>query len=432
LLRAVAQPSLLPTPHDCAAVARNRTRGWLFAALALVVAMHVASFSRPHVEGDEVVYQTLAQEMNWDFSHYTTMDHPRIREFPSQAYRLPLYFHPPLFPYVLKLGGLLGQPVAVGLLFQLAAMVLLIYSLWRAALRQGVRDASLAVLLLLTLTCPVLNFSTALLHIDGLMAAFLTSGILLFYESTEVSSVKLTVVSALLLALALNTKFNSLIALPLVAFVQLAHLWRARSAPENHGNAAWRCWKNWRLFMILVAVLLPLGGWHYLRMLGTYGTLFPFSLRPSARTLNFSVYTRMVHERTRAQMFLHLILLIPATLALLSPWIWKGLRMGGRGKVFVALCVACFAVLFLFTFGQDNLFRQERYYSAFLPFMYLTMVLLIDRLAAVPRERYLSWTVLSSGLMLCTVFLNVVLGYKSSFIAPALVDFLPFLDFLAS
>jgi len=27
--------------------------------------------------------------------------------------------------------------------------------------------------------------------------------------------------------------------------------------------------------------------------------------------------------------------------------------------------------------------------------------------------------------------LNVVLGYKSSFIAPALVDFLPFLDFLA-
>ena len=60
LLRAVAQPSLLPTPHDCAAVARNRTRGWLFAALALVVAMHVASFSRPHVEGDEVVFQTLA------------------------------------------------------------------------------------------------------------------------------------------------------------------------------------------------------------------------------------------------------------------------------------------------------------------------------------------------------------------------------------
>jgi 4-amino-4-deoxy-L-arabinose transferase-like glycosyltransferase len=427
----VTESCKLPTPDAHTPRARGRIVSWLFAAFALLIATHIPSFLRPHLEGDEEVYQVLAREMNWDFSHYTTMDDARIREFPSQAYRLPLYFHPPLFPYVLKIGGVLGKPVVVGLLFQIAAMLLLIYSLWRAAVKQGLRDASLAALLLLTLTCPVLNFSTSLLHLDGLMAAFLTSGLLLYYEATQSRSMKLTAVAALLLALALNTKFNSLIALPLVGVVQLAHLWRTRAEHGIRGYAGLMRWEHWRLFVLLVALLVPLGGWHYFRMLGTYGTLFPFSLRPSERTLNFSIYTRMVHQRTRSQMFLHLLLLVPAATALLSPWIWKGLRADSRGRVFVTLCLACFALLFLVTFAQDNLFRQERYYCIFLPFMYLSLVLLVDRLEDVARERYLSWIVLSSGLMLCTVFLNVVLGYKSSFIAPALVDFLPFLDFLA-
>ena len=62
--------------------------------LLLCVLMHAKSFSVSHIEGDEIVYLTLAREMNWDFSGYSTQHDAAVRRFPHSIYRQELFHHP--------------------------------------------------------------------------------------------------------------------------------------------------------------------------------------------------------------------------------------------------------------------------------------------------------------------------------------------------
>lgn len=103
---------------------------WLLFAL-----LHLNAFFVAHVEGDEVVYLTLSREMNWDLTHYTTKDDPIVSQFPHNSYRLPLFTHPPLFPWLLKVGDTLGNSIATGLTIELLAMGLLFVFTARLMLR---------------------------------------------------------------------------------------------------------------------------------------------------------------------------------------------------------------------------------------------------------------------------------------------------------
>ncbi|RME85634.1 MAG: hypothetical protein D6785_04170, partial [Planctomycetota bacterium] len=104
--------------------------GILLISMLIVLATHIPFFFFPHHEGDEMVYLALAQEMNWDFSHYTTKDHPIIARYSSfQTHRQPLFVHPPLYPYLLKIGFLFGYPIQVGLLIPMGSLLLFLYKL---------------------------------------------------------------------------------------------------------------------------------------------------------------------------------------------------------------------------------------------------------------------------------------------------------------
>src|SRR4051812_42550630 len=110
---------------------------WGLATLVSLL-LHAPSFTMIHNEGDEVVYQGLASEMNWDLSRYSTAGIPQLRHFPFSIYRHPLSHQPPLYPLVLKLGQALHDPVLMGLLFNNLAMALLLYFAWRWAVLTGI------------------------------------------------------------------------------------------------------------------------------------------------------------------------------------------------------------------------------------------------------------------------------------------------------
>ena len=141
--------------------------------LLLCVLMHAKSFSVSHIEGDEIVYLTLAREMNWDFSGYSTQHDAAVRRFPHSIYRQELFHHPPLYPLVLKIGMLFQQAVFFGLAFQVLAMALLLIFARRAAQLCELPPRLQAVLYAGMTFGPLLMFSTGRLHHDGLLAIFL-------------------------------------------------------------------------------------------------------------------------------------------------------------------------------------------------------------------------------------------------------------------
>ena len=142
----------------------------LFCALSIL--LHLKSFTVRHIEGDELVYLTLAKEVNWDLSHYTTMDDPQISQFPYGTYKQPLFIHPPLFPLVLKIGYALGNPVMIGLIFQNLAMMFLLFFVWRTCVFFDITRNLVPMIYATFVFCPILLFSTTRLHIDGLLAIF--------------------------------------------------------------------------------------------------------------------------------------------------------------------------------------------------------------------------------------------------------------------
>ncbi len=198
----------------------------LFCALSIL--LHLKSFTVKHVEGDEVVYLTLAREVNWDLSHYTTMDDPRVSQFPYGTYQAPLFIHPPLFPLVLKIGYALGNPVMVGLIFQNLAMMFLLFFVWRVCVFLDISKYLVPIVFATFIFCPILLFDTTRLHMDGLLAIFAFCGISLYIEAIYSESVPKAFYAGLILITALNIKFQAVLILPPLLFIQAAYLYSKR------------------------------------------------------------------------------------------------------------------------------------------------------------------------------------------------------------
>jgi len=156
---------------------------WIISGLA-----HVKSFSATHIEGDETVYLTLSQEMNWNLTHYTTMDDPKVSHYPYATYRHPLFVHPPLYPLILKIGGIFGQPLVAGLLFVNLSMGLLLLYAWRVMVMLQISPRWSVVAFVGIVFCPLLFFSTSRLHTDGLLAIWLTCALVAYMEALDTES----------------------------------------------------------------------------------------------------------------------------------------------------------------------------------------------------------------------------------------------------
>lgn len=405
-------------------------------SVAASLFLHARTFWLRHEESDEVVYLALARRMSWTFSNYSTRDIPEFRLAPYSIYRQPLFHQPPLYPLILKLGSRIGNPTTCGLVFSCGSMVLLLWAAWRwmifAQMPPAWATAGFAGLIF----CPLLLASTSLLHLDGLLGIYAASGMVFYIEALDQRSASKAALAGLLLAAALNLRYNSLLLLPLIPALQafqLFRLTRGASGKCARGGLDWKYTsrkviqekRNWTVFAIVVLSLMILGFPHYYRILATYGTLNPGSfikLEPGAE--HFSSYIALILRRRPWKMALYLVCVFPILLVWLSPTpyrlIVRGLWEGSWAVVPLAIFLYMLPVEFAFSY------QQMRFFAAETPFLYLGVPCLLRSASESARNVLFALGSTSLFSMITTGFVRTVFSPPDAVeIIPSLFYYLP-------
>ncbi len=386
---------------------RAKARWWfvgLWVGSALVGGiLHARSFTQAHDEGDEVVYLALAKRMSWTLGDYSTRDIPGVRDFPDAIYRAPLFHQPPLWPLILKVGRLLGDPISFGLLFQNASLGLVGFYAARWLKRTG-EPPGWALISFAGLTlCPLLLSSTMLLHTDALLGIYLTCGILAYIEALENPTAWRILIASLLLVMAFNLRYNALLSLPLILALPVYHASMKDSTDS-------RRFPRWLAPLIVVAVVATVGLGHYYRVYATYGTILPSQIvRPDASIAQFSGYMKIVANRTPIRMLTLLFLTFPVWILFLTPWPYQAILHGVRQRSWGPVPLVIFLALMIAEFPFS--YRQMRYFAAETPWFYLGMPWLIRNLSGVGRG-------VCVGLAAATAFSLAITGFVRTVINP--------------
>src|SRR3990172_8100515 len=75
---------------------------------SFLFALHLVP--QPLIDWDEAVYLYLSEHMTWYFSQYTTQGSFIDNALPQGVYSSPVFHHPPLIPYLIKLFSFAGAP----------------------------------------------------------------------------------------------------------------------------------------------------------------------------------------------------------------------------------------------------------------------------------------------------------------------------------
>jgi len=399
----------------------------LFIIVSLIsILFHLKSFYLTHNEGDEIVLKTLAKEMNWDLSHYTTMDDKRVRQFPSKIYRQRLFFHPPFYALVLKFGQFLGDSVLWGLLFQNVSFILLIGFMCRVLFVLRLSRSAVVMALAFLVLCPVLLYSTTKLHVDGLLSIYFFCGVTLFVESLIKESLIKSFLSGILLIIALNMKYTALAMTPILFFVQVYYLYIKIDHDKNCQQIVFD-WENWKYFLIMGIPVLLLGGQHFVRFFLEYGTLSPRHFSTTMEeALAWNRFLVTVLSRTRFHSISYLLAIFPLFSIYLTPPLWiyckNHFKTKEWGFIYVAISVYLLVIFFLYSY------KQLRYLAPIFPFTYLAIILVWEK--ASPRvQKYYSGLIIISLFLMCTTgFRNIILFPLSAKIVPSIFDYIPFLQ----
>ncbi len=399
----------------------------LFCALSIL--LHLKSFTVRHIEGDEIVYLTLAREVNWDLSHYTTMDDPRVSQFPYGTYQAPLFIHPPLFPLILKIGYALGNPVMVGLIFQNLAMIFLLFFVWRVCVFLDISKYLVPIVFATFIFCPLLLFDTTRLHMDGLLAIFVFCGISLYIEALYTESVPKAFYAGLILITALNIKFQAVLILPPLLFIQVAYLYRKRYIyhEKKQTKPFLTDLHNWKCFSIVMILVLTIGLQHYYRVLFTFGNLMPWKYwTATGDPTQWNAFLKSMHMRTRPDMFFYLLSTFPILMILGTRFFFKSMKYyisRNKGEI-----IYFGMFIYLLTCAFIYQYTVMRYFALVFPFFYICIPLIIE-VATEPFKKIIIGGVgVSLLLMITTGFFNTIVFPETAKIVPSLIYYIPFLQ----
>jgi len=314
---------------------------------------------------------------------------------------------------ILKVLGLFGNPVLLGLGLLTLAHVYLLSCLKRGCDSLGISPKTSELAQIFMALCPVLAFTLNHLNLDGIFAvlAFSLAVQTLRISSSESVSSRSLLCCGFTLFLLANTKITGLIFYPPVIFM-LALKSRKGGFPDISP-------------MVRVAFLslMILGLAHYVLLTIMYGSVLPEEL------YRFSFpkgdFVDSILKRSRSQMSLYFLANFPFTVIFLLPQSWRSLlNSGAGGRFMAALTVYIAALIFLMSYNQ------ERYWAPFLPSMYLASAFIYDRALPARKNLFQSIALISGFLMTSTLFWNNQGNFESAVVKPALFAYLPFLQSL--
>jgi hypothetical protein len=449
------------------------TRAYLAAFLCcagITVLMHCPMLFKPHSEGDELVYYVLSQRMGWDLSNYTTKDDPRVNDLPYTIYRGPVFHHPPVLPFVLKIGSqftmnpllllpgvatprakadarsprVSGECVAAGFLFEVFVCIAALWYAWRFAVLVGLEPRWGIASLVGIAVCPLLLFSTVRIHHDGLTGLMLLCGLVAFAEALDKARMICAVEAAVWLVAALNVRFNAIAALPIILLMpfywKTGDHWKTvdrKPAERRDGKGAKKTkptqtalpvTRRRRLIGAVVGVaVLTLGVQHYFRLFAAYGTLWPTAMiQPLPGVAQFSPLLALVERMNRSWVCWELAAMFPLAILFAAPWNVRRFAEDLRERRWPPVFVGAFG--FLFAVQLVFAPKPVRYFAAVTPLMHLCWPYLLRTVPARPWLVWSTWGVagLTILLMVTTGFLNATLhDPDQAAVIPSLVFYWP-------
>lgn len=431
-----AAPAANPAPESVWNLGRHPVLFVLLLASALALLLHVPAFYRQNREGDELVYLELARAMKWDLSHYTTRESPQIRNFPYSIYRQPLFHHGPLYPLILKVGGLWNAPSEAGLLLGTVSVLGLLACI--AATRRVLPSdtISVAAALLFAAVEPLTLFTTTRLLHDATSGILLAAGFLTYVMALESRRIGTAVWAGLLFSAALNMRFNCLVALPLIPLLQLFSLYRqsfSSGSTVGTGSAAppdW--WKSvrtldhWIVFAVVMALVMTLGLEHFYRLFIHYGTISPSALIvPDADIERTLPIARFWSSQTRLQSAFHLLMMMPIVFLPFAPPVVVGAVRGLRRGEWSGALWGASAYLFLCWLAFSH--TQLRYAAVWTPMLCLTLPWALNLTARRFPKTVVSLLAFTAVSSLSSAFMSTVIDQTTGEIVPTVYFYLPFL-----
>ena len=201
----------------------------LFAGMGLILLLlHFNIYEKKIIDLDEIVYLHLAENMGWDCTNYNTVKLFPPGHYPRAVYSSPVFHHPPLIPYMIKMVSAFGIPASkaartINLLFLMSGII---YLYLLTEILAGRAAALLSSLLMLV--CPVFLLETNLIHIDQFQAYFLLAGLYHYFHAEKNGKSQHLYVSGGFFALSMLVKFTSPVLFVFPVLLALRHFVRFR------------------------------------------------------------------------------------------------------------------------------------------------------------------------------------------------------------
>lgn len=269
--------------------------------VTLFIILLVTSIMLPHMEGDELVYQTLGSKLS-SGQLYSLQDTALLKYLSPDIYNTPIFFRPPLFSIYLavlyKSLGVVGFRIAPVLVYMLLCFALykIVYHITKS------KNTALKSLVLST-TSTLMLFSSVQIRLDLFMTLMATISFyyVLLYRNTK--KYKYILYSGLFLVFAVLTNYTAIILYPFFLFAVLYK-------------------KNVRtIVMPLLVFVLPvllIVIWFYLYFIQYHMTFASLFSKPSATMLEKYAYIRYVHDRPFYYYFLTFFIVNPIYLFVFS------------------------------------------------------------------------------------------------------------------
>jgi 4-amino-4-deoxy-L-arabinose transferase-like glycosyltransferase len=321
---------------------RSRTVDAIVLAIFLsALACRSVAFFRPHLEGDEVVYAALVENLDAGRG-YTLQGHPLLerRDIVRETYGRPLFFHPPggiaLFWALHALFGEAGFGLA-----QLLAFTVFFWAMLSLASQSFGSLSGLQALLVASLAgfTPIMTHVVSRFWLDGPLLAFATAAAAVFLRACRRESLAWAGVAGLLLGYASLIKPTALLVVPgTIALAWAAGAPRSLRSLLRHGL----CWVG-----VAACLLAPWQAyqWH---VIGN-----PFAVSPGRPAPRLLAINRFVHYLTVVRSPWIYLSLLPRVVWTLGPSLlllvarWRdasvrrvGLALGSWIGVVVAVHVA--------------------------------------------------------------------------------------------
>lgn len=265
----------------------------ILAMIIIVGFIHAGIFRQPVIDWDEVVYIYLSENMGWDLSNYTTKGSFIDKSLPQSCSSSPVFYHPPLFPYLLKTASIVFDThVAAKILNIIFVLLSVVYVYLLSQSLSGSTAAIMATAF--WIVCPIFNLESNIVHLDFPLTVFVLAGIYhcVSYQQNDFDKRHLAV-SGIFFTLAMLTKYTG----PIYCIIPALLLLIVRPHNEKYRN------------ILLFAGIIVFGFSWWLYIIIRFGTLLPEEFLGGG--INKSEYMISISKRSWYHIWLYFACIFP-------------------------------------------------------------------------------------------------------------------------